>query len=573
MPSSSPTAPVPLPVLLPVLGLFCLALLPRLAGVDFGYSLGDERINEGAKVLAGQLVPVDHYYPPLLNYLNAVAFAVLFGVGLVLQLWDSLGGFREQYFADPTPFYIAARAVTAIFGALLAPLFYGIARSLGMTLRAALLTGLLAALFPLAVFLSHISKGDIALASSVIACVWAVLERHRTERPLRWDIVLGIAVVLAASFKHSAVFLLAPMMLVHAVSLALATSPGAMLRSAGTALLTALLLWPVLNIGIVLDLQNFLEYQRIQSVMSVRDDGLGPALAMLAGQAADVVLGVNPVLAALGLLFPVYLLSPVCRLPRRRLLAGLWAAMLTGTLIVASIVGTRQPEHLWIANFSMLLLFAALTAADLAGRAERGPATAAGWGLAAVTLALGIWGSGTVLHQALARPVTDRVDALLAERFADRKILTTAATTLPQQKEAQQAEFARWDRLAKKYNSAMPEMAPERIIQVSAPGAIYYRNMPSALYGLENVDEDDVDYEVKAHAWPLQREEWQLEYWLDQGFTVFVVRDLQHLVAESGVPLIRDFYRDLTGRCETVQAFPAAKPLFLEWPVTVLRCG
>ena len=566
---SSPTAPV----LLPVLGLLAIALLLRVTGVDFGYFLGDERINEGAKVLSGQLVPTEHYYPPLMNYLNAVAFAVLFGVGLVLQLWDSLGGFRAQYFEDPTAFYIAGRTMTALTGAVLAPLFYLILRTLDMAPRAALLGGLLAALFPLAVYLSHIAKGDIALASSVIACVWAVLERHRTERPVRWDIVLGVTVVLAASFKHSAVFLIAPMMLVHAVSLALATSVGTMLRSAGTALLTAVLLWPVLNIGIVLDLQNFLEYQRIQSVMSVRDDGLGTALAMMAGQAVDVVLGVNPVLAALGVLFPAYLLSPFCRLPRRGLLAGLWVAMLTGTLIVASIVGTRQPEHLWIANFTLLLLFATLIVADLAGRAGRGPVTIAGWGLAAIALVLGLWGSGTVLQQALTTPVTAQVDALMAERFADRRVLTSAATKLPQQKEAQQAEFARWDRLAKKYNSAMPEMAPERIIQVSAPGAIYYRNMPSALYGLENVDEDDVDYEVKAHAWPLQREEWRLDYWLEQGFEVFVIRDLQHWMADSPAPLIRDFLRDLTGRCETMQEFPARKPLFLEWPVTVLRCG
>ena len=566
---SSPTAPV----LLPVLGLLAIALLLRVTGVDFGYFLGDERINEGAKVLSGQLVPTEHYYPPLMNYLNAVAFAVLFGVGLVLQLWDSLGGFRAQYFEDPTAFYIAGRTMTALTGAVLAPLFYLILRALDMAPRAALLGGLLAALFPLAVYLSHIAKGDIALASSVTACVWAVLERHRTERPVRWDIVLGVTVVLAASFKHSAVFLIAPMMLVHAVSLALATSVGTMLRSAGTALLTAVLLWPVLNIGIVLDLQNFLEYQRIQSVMSVRDDGLGTALAMMAGQAVDVVLGVNPVLAALGVLFPAYLLSPFCRLPRRGLLAGLWVAMLTGTLIVASIVGTRQPEHLWIANFTLLLLFATLIVADLAGRAGRGPVTTAGWGLAGIALVLGLWGSGTVLQQALTTPVTAQVDALMAERFADRRILTSAVTKLPQQKEAQQAEFARWDRLAKKYNSAMPEMAPERIIQVSAPRAIYYRNMPSALYGLENVDEDDVDYEVKAHAWPLQREEWRLDYWLDQGFEVFVIRDLQHWMADSPAPLIRDFLRDLTGRCETMQEFPARKPLFLEWPVTVLRCG
>lgn len=556
--------------------LFFISLMVRIIGIDYGYFHGDERINYAAKVLSGELVPGDHYYPPLINYLNAIGFILLFSIGIILQFWSGIAEFRMQYFEDPTAFYVAARIVMAVFGALLAPLFFLIFRTLELSLRAAFLGGLLAALFPLGVFLSHIAKGDIALATSIIVCVWTVLERYSTAHPRRWDVSLGVAIALAVSFKHSAIFLLAPMMLVHAVALSRNTSIVEMLRSASVASLTAILLWPVLNIGIVLDLQNFLQYQRIQSVMSVRDDGLVEALGMMTDQAVDLVLGVNPVLAILGIVFLAYLFSPICRLPRRGLLAGLWGAMCVGTLIVASIVGTRQPEHLWVANFSMLLLFASLVLVDLI---DRKPHTtrdrltfASGWSLAVVSLAMGLWGTGIVLQQALAKPITSQVDRLLSERFADQKIITSFGINLPQRKEAQQAEFARWDRLAQKYDVVMPELAPERIIKTSAPNAVYYFNMPSVLHGLQDVGDDDIEYEVKAHAWPLQKEEWELEYWLRQDFSIFVIRNLRYALSKKSVPLIRDFHRELVDRCEKVQAFQAHKPLFLEWPVTVFRC-
>ena len=64
-----------------VLVLFTVAFLLRAVGADYGYFHGDERINEAAKVLTGQLVPEQHFYPPLINYLNAIGLAGLFGLG------------------------------------------------------------------------------------------------------------------------------------------------------------------------------------------------------------------------------------------------------------------------------------------------------------------------------------------------------------------------------------------------------------------------------------------------------------------------------------------------------------
>ena len=110
------------------LGLFLLAFALRALGADYGYFHGDERINDAAKVLAGQIVPGQHFYPPLITYLNGLAFGGLFALGLPLGWWGSPGEFRAQYFSDPTVFYLTARYLTAVIGALIAPLFFAIGR-------------------------------------------------------------------------------------------------------------------------------------------------------------------------------------------------------------------------------------------------------------------------------------------------------------------------------------------------------------------------------------------------------------------------------------------------------------
>lgn len=201
-------------------------------------------------------------------------FGALFAVGLPFGWWDGVGSFRAQYFDDPTVFYVTARLVTAAFGALLAPIFYLCARRIGLAPGTSLITGLLAALFPLAVYQSHIAKGDVAMATFIVAAIAATLARVGTDRPFRWDALFGLAVVLALSFKHSAVFVLAPLALGHL--LILGFREGA--RAAGLAFLrgiiVVLILWPILNIGTILDFKTFLEYQQIQSVMSIRgNDG------------------------------------------------------------------------------------------------------------------------------------------------------------------------------------------------------------------------------------------------------------------------------------------------------------
>lgn len=103
---------------------------------------------------------------------------------------------------------------------------------------------------------------------------------------------------------------------------------------------------------------------------------------------------------------------------------------------------------------------------------------------------------------ALAPPLWRETDADIAENMTDARIMTMAETRLPQQKEAQAVEIARWERKAAKYDTPLPEMAEQRLIRESAPDAVFCIAMPTVLKGLEGMDEDDPDFKQQAHAWP-----------------------------------------------------------------------
>lgn len=559
------------PQLVAVITLFLAAFAVRALGADYGYFHGDERINEAAKVLTGDIVPGQHFYPPLIHYVNAVGLAGLFALGLAQDWWTGAGDFRSQYFSDPTVFYVTARLVTAAFGAVMAPLFYLVARRCDLDGWRAWAVGLLGALFPLAVFMSHIAKGDVALATATIAVFWAFLARMDAGRPGRWDIWLGIFAVLVVSFKQSGVFVLAPLAFGAMGLIGWTEGMRAMGRSLGRALLAVVLLWPVLNIGILLDFNNFLAFQKIQAVMSLRmEAGVWSGFATLGGRALTLVLGLNPVMAAVALIAPVLLVMPACEVRRKPALLVIWASLMLGTLLMAAMVGPRQPEHLWIANFAGFLLLAALCLAGLSETVSPlGKAALAAFALGGTLTAAG---AGIALTEALAPPLWHKTDAYVAQHLADRRIMSMAESRLPKRMEAQAMEIARWARLAEKYDTPLPEMAEERLIRENVPGAVFYIGMPTVLYGLEEVDEDDPDYVAQAHAWPPQKEEWQLDHWLAQGFDTFVVKDPEFLTSEAAPALMRAFFRDMGARCTVEARFDPAKPLFLERPVHIYRC-
>lgn len=552
--------------------LYLIALALRVSGADYGYFHGDERINDAAKVLTGQLVPGQHFYPPLINYLNAVAFAGLFAFGLATEMWNSPSEFRAAYFEDPTPFYLTARYTTAMISALMAPLFFTFARQAQLRIPVAVWVGLMGALFPLGVFMAHIAKGDSALAIAIIAVSFCLWKRAAAKHPGRWDFMTGLSVTLAVSFKHSAVFILGPLAVGWIIILLRRESMRSCLASAWRAGAVILIFWPILNVGILLDLKNFLDYQKIQSVMSVQEgEGFAVGLTTLAARSLDLYWGLNPVIALLVLLIPLGLLAKkTILLPDRDVLWVIWGSLMIGSILTAYITGSRQPEHLWIANFAGFLLLSCLVlgAAATAERKWRIAALGAG-GIATL---LAVLGAVVPVSQAMAPPITEDLEIYLSENFEAERILTSQPLRVPQHVQAQDMELQRLERLAQKYNVELPKMAPERLIRDIDPDALFYVNAPSAMYGLEDVDEDEVNYEIKAHSWPLQKEEWQLEYWKSRGFRILVVRDLEYFLTGATSNLMRDYYQSVTEQCLAVKTLEARKPLFLERSVTVFQC-
>ncbi|MGI3187469.1 ArnT family glycosyltransferase [Nioella aestuarii] len=555
-----------------IVALFLTAFALRAVGADYGYFHGDEPINAAARVLSGELSPGQHFYPPLVNYLHAVGFAFLFLIGLILDWWDGVSGFRGQYFDDPTVFYVTARLLTAAIGAMTAPLFYLIARRLGLVPWAALLVGLGGAFFPLSVFMSHIAKGDVALATSFVAVIWAIIARLDTGKPGKWDIWIAVFVVLAVSFKHSSAIILGPLSVGVVALIARSEGVTALTRSLLRFLATIALIWPVLNIGVLLDFASFLEFQRIQSVMSVRmDQGVAPGLITFLQRAQDPILGLNPVHAFIAAVFPAILAIRSCKLRHKPVLLVVWGALVIGSVAIAAMSGTRQPEHLWIANFAgfYCLSFLALMALIVGSAGVQRAAVAVVWAFGFIEIVIG---AVIPIQQALAIPVRDLTDAYIAEELADEMILTMVDIGLPQRREAQDMQLARWHRLADRYDVEMPELAEERLIRENEPNSVFYLAMPTVMYGLEGVDEDSVEFEVQPHAWPPQREEWELDYWLDQGFRIFLVSNLEYHVHEIESQLMRTFFEDLVERCSIEAHFDPTKPLFLEREVAILRC-
>lgn len=554
--------------------LFIVALIIRTVGINYGYWHGDERIGDAAKALGGQLVPGQHFYPPLLNYINAVFLGFLYALGRLVPVWYSVDDFRQHYFADPTAFYLTARAVTAAMSAATAPLFFAIAKTLTLSKRQCILAGVWGILIPVMVLLSHISKSDVPLASSAILVIFLMIKKYEnlTDKKTYWDAAIGGALALTMSFKHSYIFILFPMMVAHGFYLWKIKDFLSAFKSISAALAVFIPVWCVFNIGILLDFSNFIEFQKIQSEMSVHENVSYIAASVVWFKlASSLTEGVNGIVVILFFAFPFAIKQKNSLLPYKDILSICWASILIGMVIIIVISGTRQHAGLWVPYFTCMQLFACLCALELFQRFSSVLKTLS---LIVNVVALGLSCIGTVIiwKQSLAQPISGKVAHYVSQNYASQKVATTFALDIPQQKEAQAAEFARHDRLAEKYNVTMPERAEERYIIQSAPGAVYYINLPAGMFGLETADENDPNYVVKPYAWPLQKEEWQLDHWLTQGFSIFVIADYDYYRNETPSKVFRAFYTELGDRCAKVKEFLPEKSLFLEATVTVFEC-
>ncbi len=553
-----------------LVGLFLLALAIRCVGLLWGGIDSDEDISDPAKVLTGRLIPTFHYYPPLLNYLTAAGYLVLYPIGILMRLWRSTAEFRAAFFDDPNPFLLVLRLVVSVTGAVAAPLSAAIAARLGLSRRSCLLVGVASALLPISVWRSHIGKQDLGVAVGALLAVWAMVRYAQELRrvPVVW---FGVAVALAVSFKQSAVFVVAPLGI--ALLLLARRSGQSWPRLAQDSLIAVgvgIIVWVPLNVGIWLDWSNFLDYQKVLAAMHVQESGFRETLEAVWPRLTDRFSG--PTLP----LFVGFLIAPLFW--RRRDIFLIWASTLVSVIVTAAISGTRADVQLYVPQAVLIGTIGIMTWTWMAGRKDwsRWPGMV---GLVSAFVVL-VAGSLEVDRQALATPIHSRVAEALrkVDGIGRRRILATDVplTGLPVAGNAVRDATERDERLAKKYGVTLP---PRYRPYPPEEGRYYIRALPWAISGLERFDEKDVKV-VKPFAWPIQPEEWRLDYWLNQGFTVFVIRDEEAWLSppdrpcSSGSPSLADcymrvdayrqFHEEIHDRCTLRASIPADRPLFEE---------
>ena len=562
-----------LPIVAILVLLFLFALTLRLIGIDWGGAHDDENPAAAAKVLTGQLTTDQQYYPPLFTYLTAAAYVVLYAAGRVVGWWSSSAEFREAYFVDKTPFLVVARAVTAMLSATAAPLAAVLALDHNVRKRDAVIVGALVALMPGAIYWAHIAKSDSALGPAYLLILLTGFRLFDRIGSAGRALALGAALALAVSFKQSAVFFIIPAAIIIATALLWGERRQPLkttMRAAIIVAVSGIAIWLPLNIGIVLNVQGFIDAQVVQSQMSVRPATVDVVVRSWLESITSSKTGIPALVLAL---WPLSVLGAllVVKTPgiRFRIIA-VSTATLSGMVIIAAIAGSRQLPYLYLPYTTLITTALAIAGLCLARTASH-PARIAVLALLAGVAMLFATRAASVLHQAITPPISVRVAARITQIAPPgTRIVSGIALggALPVSSIGADEERARHDRLAKKYGVALPPVAAESVR--ASPGGYIVRPYPWVIGGLEMIDPDKVKV-VLPFAWPLQREEWQLDYWRAQGFTLFVVENER--VFDSPSPAYRNFFRALRSRCREVARIDGNRPLFDEYDAYIYRCG
>jgi 4-amino-4-deoxy-L-arabinose transferase-like glycosyltransferase len=197
------------------------ALGVRLWGLSFGLphvlARPDELFVFGVafRMLGGDPNPNMFDYPGVYLYFVAGLFAAYYWWTRLSGGVDGAAGFRELFRVEYEPFFLMARAITAVCGALTVWVCYAIAAPLFG--RAA---GLLSAFFLAFAFLhardSHYATTDVPLTLFVMCAVLVALRVHRT-RSARQAWMAGVAAGLATGIKYNAAPVVVPLAVVEAL--------------------------------------------------------------------------------------------------------------------------------------------------------------------------------------------------------------------------------------------------------------------------------------------------------------------------------------------------------------------
>jgi hypothetical protein len=553
--------------------LFGLALLPRLTGL-ISFHSADENWGQSARVLTGDLSGGTSQTLPLVNYLNAVSFVLLFAIGRLIGVWHGLADFRAQYFYDPTPFVFAGRFVAACIGALSGPLAVLIASRLGLSRKASLVVGIMVALLPVNVFWSHHAKPESGVASAVLFLAWSLL--CKLDNPhARWpDVLVGLALALAISFKQTAIFVVAPLVLGFAALLRSdCRLPWSRIMNGFLiAVAVCVLAWIPMNIGVLMDIPGFLSWQRL-TLITVEPGR--PTAAFDTAKHAALALAKNVHGLTIGGL-AAWILAPLARRDRRFLV--LWCSTVFAYLAMCIASGPVNPRY-YLPYDELAFTVACVAAWSLVEREAF--SRLAGLVLVVAIVSGLVVGLAEIVQQAMRTPMRARcAEAIKAIADPERDRIPTADVSIigvPISAAAVYEDRLRHERLAKKYGVAIPETPPERKPRKDNLDRGYYvRGIPYSMGG-DIARESSLSSRMKTvmrYWWPLQPEEFKLDYWTTRGFSIFLLvkyggwSGSGHSVFDD--PLYQPFHQEIMDRCEVVAELPTTRPLF-DWGVTIYR--
>src|SRR5215210_7163929 len=209
-----------------VLGaIVVLAAALRLLALGYGlpatYNPDETPILNRALAFAkGDPNPHNFLYPSLYFY-ALFAWEVLFYLaGRAAGMFDSLAGFQREFFTDPSRLFLAARALTALFGIATVLALYWFGRRLyGRT--AGLVAAAFLAVAPIAVRDAHYVKLDVpvtlfvVLAHAVLAAI--VTDPAAAARRRTW-VLAGLFAGLAVSTHYYVAFIVFPVIAVAAAN-------------------------------------------------------------------------------------------------------------------------------------------------------------------------------------------------------------------------------------------------------------------------------------------------------------------------------------------------------------------
>jgi len=548
--------------------LFFVALLPRIIGL-IGFTNADEGgvLAAAVRVLAGEITPHTQLYTSFYYYINASAFVLLYAIGRGIGFWHGTDDFRAQYFSDPTPFYFAMRLVSACLGALCAPLAASIANRLGLTRRSSLIVGGIVAFWPISVLFSHVAKPEIGSSFAILLLVWSILRKLDNPKSKWTDVTVGVVLAIALSFKQTN-FLVAAPVFVGLMAVLKWDDKQSRSESIRGLLVTSgvcvLLLIPA-NLGVVFDLSTFLRLQDWQAKTQWRKGSAYEITKICVLLLAGTYTG----LSVPGLI--AWLAGPFVRRDRRFLV--LWGSSVIGLVVFAMLSGTRVVYYRLPPLEVLGLVLGSIAALSLCER--NGVLKLVGLSLAVATLGFMLAGSLEVVRQAAVTPMPSRVAKVIkaiVEPGRD-KILAAWQYTLgvPISAAAADEEWQRHERLAKKYRVKLPERAREKRARRGDTGGGYFvRSFGWVFGGMESFDQEKMEKLVLPFSWPLQDEEWELDYWTTRGFNIFVVES-EEFYLNSTVRWYRSLHQQIKEQCELVERLPTTRPLFFEEEVVIYR--